>query len=166
MQTFAYQDNYLSLCMEKINQYFDKSTLIASYTNYLKRSRRKLHIGIIGDLVRKTVRVLLKIVLTNFDTIFKLITYIAVVTVASRDYGMHTFELFNIAIIMWSFFSFVIPASNTTLLNKLSVYIVFPTFILGLIFTKFYSSLIQTKILSKFIKSSDSTGDMSSYFQH
>ena len=112
------------------------------------------------------MRVLLKIVLTNFDTIFKLITYIAVVTVASRDYGMHTFELFNIAIIMWSFFSFVIPTSNTTLLNKLSVYIVFPTFILGLIFTKFYSSLMQAKILSQFIKSSDSSGDMSRYFKH
>jgi hypothetical protein len=169
IQTFAQDDNFAGVSLRTINSYLDKSDpLIKAHLQQLKEKQQSLNYRVLAQVAKKLLKTLLKTLALNFDLIFKGLTYVSLVLVAARNYDLHTFELFDISMILWGFISFIIRPEQWVVLKNYTINVVFPCFVLGMVFTKFYESLLTLAFIGKFIGSNQSSLGISidTYFGH
>ena len=111
--------------------------------------------------------IILSILIENFDVIFKFLTYISLILVSMKNYNIHTFEFYDLSVLLWSFVSFSISSKQWRILKNLSINIIFPCFIVGIIMTNFFESFAQISIIKKFtrIQTNTSKQDIQYYLR-
>jgi hypothetical protein len=73
----------------------------------------------------------------NFDLIFMFMAYGVLISTAIQNYGIHTMELFDLTIFVWVILSLIISSDQSILLRDFAVNLVFPIFILGVVFERY-----------------------------
>jgi hypothetical protein len=149
---FGLKQSFIDLSISKVKESFESDALIESYIEELKRKKISHNYTIINQLVRKVALIILSIILQNFDVIFKFLAYISLLVVSAKNYNIHTFELYDLSVLLWSFVSFAISPKQWRILKNLSVNIIFPCFIIGIIMTNFLESLSNIKFIADYFR--------------
>lgn len=154
---FGLKTSFIDLSINKVKESFESDVLIDRYIDELKRKKISHNYTIINQLVRKVALIILSIVLQNFDVIFKFLAYVSLLVVSAKNYNIHTFELYDLSVLLWSFVSFAISAKQWRVLKNLSVNIIFPCFIIGIIMTNFLESLANLKYITEYFRLTSTT---------
>ena len=144
--------------------------MIKKYTQELKRKKISHNYAVLTQLAYRVVFVILSLILKNFDVIFKFLSYASLIFVSATSNSYHTFELYDISFVIWGFITFVVSDENSTrILRSFAINIMFPCFIIGVIFTNFFQSLVKVKIVSTVLRTNSDgvTTDIGTYYnQH
>lgn len=79
----------------------------------------------------------LSMLVNNFDIIFMFMGYYMLINITIQNYGVHTMELFDLCILIWSILSLVLKTDQKMLLRNFAINLVFPIFILCIIITRY-----------------------------
>lgn len=154
---FGLKHSFIDLSINKVKESFESNALIENYIDELKRKKISHNYTIINQLVRKVVLIILSIILQNFDVIFKFLAYVSLLVVSAKNYNIHTFELYDLSVLLWSFVSFAIGPKQWRILKNLSVNVIFPCFIVGIIMTNFLESLSNLKFITDYFRLANTT---------
>lgn len=156
---------YFSTRLSKTKKYFEKCKLLDAYL--LDLNKYKLQDGYLklSKVVKNVIKMLLSMLLVNFEVIFKFVTYILVIKICATNFNIHTFELFDMFMMGWCFLSFILPPNKTSLLKIYTINVVFPGFFVGLILTKFLKAIIKLKEFKDLLRyKEENDGKIDDYF--
>jgi hypothetical protein len=156
---------YFSTRLSKTKKYFEKCKLMDGYL--LDLNKYKLEDGYLklSKVVKKVIKMLLSMILINFEVIFKFITYILVIKICATNFNIHTFELFDLCMMGWCFLSFILAPNRTNTLKVYAINVVFPAFFIGLILTKFLKAIIKIPEFGNLLRYKEENDDkIDAYF--
>ena len=163
------QANYVKATRKLLKKYFEPNSLIKKYIVSFEQGAMNAAFKRIAELVENLLLLLASIVVKNFEDIFRYLAYLSALLVSARRYSYHTFELYDVVVLVWCFMSFLVKDASASL-RLFAINLVFPCFIIGIVLTKFYQDFIRFQLIGKLLRQDDAGSengpDINSYYKH